>query len=211
MVEEHTHEGEALSLIGGNLCLDFTNTVNWRGVLDREEALTSYAALVAWGRRAGILTGDGAARLLSEAARRPADATAALERAIALRETIRRVVLAASEGRPPEAGDLDTLNGALAAALREARLVPAADGFAWGWRDDPAALDRVLWPVLRAAADLLTSGDLDRVRECAGDDCGWLFLDMSRNRSRRWCDMQSCGNRAKARRYYARKRHEGDG
>ncbi|MCZ7544860.1 MAG: ABATE domain-containing protein [Anaerolineae bacterium] len=118
MVEEHTHEGEALNLIGGNLCLDFTNTVNWRGGLDREEALTSYAALVAWGRRAGILTGDGAARLLSEAARRPADATAALERAIALRETIRRVVLAASEGRPPEAGDLDTLNGALAAALR---------------------------------------------------------------------------------------------
>ena len=70
--------------------------------------------------------------------------------------------------------------------------------------DDEGALDRPLWPVLRSAAALLTSDDIARIRECAAERCAWLFIDHSRNRSRRWCDMRDCGNRAKARRHYAR-------
>ncbi|MCL6613391.1 MAG: CGNR zinc finger domain-containing protein [Firmicutes bacterium] len=79
-------------------------------------------------------------------------------------------------------------------------------GFAWKWGGEGKALDRMLWPVVRSAAELLISGDRERVRECAAEGCGWLFLDASRNTRRKWCAMTSCGNRAKARRYYERKR-----
>lgn len=101
---------------------------------------------------------------------------------------------------------MSVLDGALPAALGRLRLVPGRKRFTWDWAGDVEALDRVLWPVVRSAAELLTSGDLDRVRRCAGDDCAWLFLDRSRNGSRRWCDMTVCGNRSKVRRFYRRGR-----
>jgi predicted RNA-binding Zn ribbon-like protein len=63
-----------------------------------------------------------------------------------------------------------------------------------------------LWPIVLAAAELLTSAGRARVRECAAHGCGWLFLDTSRSQRRRWCTMASCGNRAKARRFYERTR-----
>ncbi|MBI4413448.1 MAG: CGNR zinc finger domain-containing protein, partial [candidate division NC10 bacterium] len=78
--------------------------------------------------------------------------------------------------------------------------------FAWRWTGDGQRLDRMLWAVTRSAADLLTSGELAAVRECEAETCAWLFMDRSRNRSRRWCDMKACGNRAKARRHYERKK-----
>ncbi len=83
-------------------------------------------------------------------------------------------------------------------------------GFIWDWQDDPEpALDRVLWPIIRSAAQLLIADELSRLKLCDADDCGWLFVDGSRNRSRRWCDMSDCGNRAKARRYRERQREGG--
>jgi len=133
-------------------------------------------------------------------------ATAVLERAIALREAIYRIFSAISHGRPPQAADLATYNAELSGALAHSRIVSTAEGFAWDWRRAEDALDRMLWPVVRDAAGLLTSEKLDRIGECADDRCGWLFLDVSRNRSRRWCAMEDCGNRAKARRHYERKR-----
>jgi predicted RNA-binding Zn ribbon-like protein len=76
---------------------------------------------------------------------------------------------------------------------------------ALAWRDaDRTDLDRVLWEAAASAADLLTSPDLARVKTCPGAGCAWLFLDRSRNGTRRWCDMSVCGNRAKARRHYSR-------
>ena len=104
------------------------------------------------------------------------------------------------------AADLDALNATLARALPHLRIVPEADAYAWNWAGEEDALDSMLWPVARSAGDLLTSDELKRVGECQGDGCGWLFLDMSRNRSRRWCDMGDCGNRAKARRHYHRQK-----
>jgi predicted RNA-binding Zn ribbon-like protein len=195
-----------MHLVGGRLCLDFANTVDWRTGPNRQEWLNGYADLVAWGRHAGALTGAEADGMLAEARRHPAAAAAALARAIALREAIAAVFQAAACGTPPQAGDLAALNAALASALAHARVVPAGDGYAWAWAAGAGTLDRVLWPVARSAAELLTSPDLARVRECAGEPCGWLFLDTSRNRSRRWCTMEGCGNRAKARRHYARRR-----
>ncbi len=91
-------------------------------------------------------------------------------------------------------------------ALARLRLVPGPDGLGWDWAADDRALDGVIWSVAHSAAELLTSERLDRVRECAESRCGWLFLDASRNRSRQWCDMKVCGNRAKARRHHARKK-----
>ncbi|HSH12932.1 MAG TPA: CGNR zinc finger domain-containing protein, partial [Desulfurivibrionaceae bacterium] len=96
-----------------------------------------------------------------------------------------------------------------AATLAQARLVPGEDHFEWGW-SDAGGLRRLLWPIVRSAAELLTSEKLERVGQCAGDSCGWLFLDTSRNRSRRWCEMEHCGNRAKARRHYRRQKRTAD-
>ncbi|MBI2081511.1 MAG: CGNR zinc finger domain-containing protein, partial [candidate division NC10 bacterium] len=102
--------------------------------------------------------------------------------------------------------DLAVLNAALAEALPLLGLVPEGNGFTWEWTANGQRLDRMLWPVARSAAELLTSGELARVRECEAESCAWLFMDRSRNRSRRWCDMKTCGNRTKARRHYERKR-----
>ena len=108
------------------------------------------------------------------------------------------------EARPPERADLDLFNAALAEALAHQRIAKTPDGFAWDWSDADGALRGIVRPVLRSAADLMTSADLRRVRRCAGATCDWLFMDRSRNRTRRWCDMESCGNRAKPQRYYKR-------
>lgn len=196
--------GGRFKLVGGVPCLDFANTRANRDTDSPREYLNSYADLVAWSQEAGLL--NDAEHLLAVARQRPAEAHAALARARALREAIYRVFssIAAGEPAPPES--LDTLNTALAQALGRARVVPRDGGFAWAWAAELADLDQMLWPVARSAADLLTSDLLDRVRECAGHPCGWLFLDTSRNRSRRWCDMGDCGNRAKARRHYQRRR-----
>lgn len=205
MDETGTKAG-TLQLLGGRPSLDFANTADWHASDQPVEFLTSYSDLVAWSQRAGILTDHQAQRLLKEAARRPADATTALRRAIALREAIYRIFSAISHGRSPQAADLATFNAELSGALAQSRIVPTAEGFTWDWVGAEDTLDRMLWPVVHDAAALLTSEELDRVRECADDRCGWLFLDTSRNRSRRWCSMKDCGNRAKARRHYERKR-----
>jgi predicted RNA-binding Zn ribbon-like protein len=192
-----------LELIGGWLCLDFANTVNTR-LRGGREYLTSYCELVAWSLHAGALTGDDVGALLHQAAGNPELATAALERAIAVRETIYRILSTVAAGREPEGGDLAALNAALRKALSHVEVAPAGDRFEWGWMPDGDELDRMLWPVARSAADLLTSGDLGRVRQCAREGCDWLFMDTSKNRSRRWCSMAMCGSRVKAGRYYRR-------
>ena len=185
------------------LCLDFVNTVDWRKSDRPEDSLAGYADLVKWARRAGALSEGDARRLLREAASRPGEAAAAFSRGTDLREAVYRILSAAASGRREDAADLGILNDRLSEALSRLRVVPQAGTFAWGW-DDGGALGRVLWPVARSAAELLVSDELSRVRECAGEGCGWLFVDASRNRLRRWCDMKSCGNRAKARRHYQR-------
>lgn len=190
------------------LSLEFCNTLDWHASAAPEEKLTSYADLVDWARRDGVLTPAQADRLLQTAAADPAAAQAVLQRARDLREAIYRLFTAIAHGRTPPGDDLETLNQALAETLGRRRIERDGQDFTWGWREsEPPPLDRMLWPIARSAADLLTSPHLDRVGQCADDrGCGWLFLDTSRNHSRRWCGMDGCGNRAKARRYYARSR-----
>ena len=196
-----------LRLLGGRLPLDFANTVDPRHGEGAHDFIAGYADLLTWGEHAGAITAGQSQRLLRQAKPRPAEARAALDAALALREALYALFSSAAAGLPPPLDALQTLNVALARALAQSRLTPLGNGCAWSWNEDPAALDRPLWPIARAAADLLTAPELARVRECPAEDgCGWLFLDTSKNGSRRWCSMEGCGNRAKARRHYARGR-----
>ena len=195
---------EVYHLVGGRLSLDFCNTAGDRGTEDPQEWLWSYAAFVNWSQHAGLLTSEEAERLRRMAADRPAEAAATVEQAIDLREAIYRILSAVAGDRSPDAGDLDRLNVSLAEAMPHLRVVQTADGFGWAWDGASDALDRMLWPIVWSAAELLHTAELAHVRECANDHCSWLFLDLSRNHSRRWCDMRNCGNLVKARRHYAR-------
>jgi predicted RNA-binding Zn ribbon-like protein len=205
MVENVLHE-RIFDFTGGLLCLDFANTVDDRPDVHPQEHLNSYHDLVSWGQQAQVLAEREAQGLLEEAARRPEEATSVLERALGVREAIFRIVKSVSEDVVPGEDDLVSLSTAVADAQVHARIVPKAGGFDWDWSGDENELDRMMWPVVRSAADLLTSDELDDIRVCASETCNWLFMDTSKNHSRRWCDMKSCGNRAKARRFYGRKR-----
>ena len=193
-------------LLAGNLCLDFANTADWHESEQPVELLTSFGDLLIWGRDAGVLDDGDVARLMRAAEYQPEAAIAVYERAIELRETIFRIFRLVARQQPATPDDLKLLNDEVTLAHRHRALVPQADGYGWAWIGQDVALDRVLWEVAQSASDLLTSEGLARVRQCAGDPCGWLFFDTSRNRSRRWCNMEGCGNRAKARRYYERRK-----
>jgi len=203
---ENVKQAWIFDFTGGLLCLDFANTVDDRPDVHPQEHLNSYHDLVSWGQQAQVLAEREAQNLLEEAARRPAEATSVLERALGVREAIFRIFKSVSEDIVPEEDDLVSLSAAVAGAQVHARIVPKAGGFDWDWSGNANELDRMMWPVVRSAADLLTSDELDDIRLCASETCNWLFMDTSKNHSRRWCDMKSCGNRAKARRFYGRKK-----
>ena len=202
---EHVHEKD-FSDVGGWPALDYVNTVSGlvRGTLS-EDMFNGYTDLVAWDRTNDLLDQPAADRLLTRAGRFPGKAKEVLERGHALRLAIYRVFSDVSAGRMPNPTALETINSEVAAAMQHARIEPDCEGFRWAWRDTGTELESVLWPVAKSAADLLVSHKLERVRSCQSETCGWLFLDMSKNRSRRWCSMSDCGNTAKARRHYHRK------
>jgi predicted RNA-binding Zn ribbon-like protein len=195
------------SLEDQQLCLDFANTAQWHASVHPIEQLNSYSDLVSWARKKRLLTSQEAKRLSRESVTRPVEAGLVLQRAIELREAIYRVFSALARKRLAEATDIGTINAALSDALSRLQVARKKGSFTWRWDEDEATFDRILWPVARSAAELLTSELLPRVGQCADDrGCGYLFLDLSKNRTRRWCDMKDCGNRAKAQRHYRRKR-----
>ncbi|MDQ6773903.1 MAG: ABATE domain-containing protein [Candidatus Dormibacteraeota bacterium] len=187
-------------LLGGRLCLDFCNTRTDRGGAGPDR-FHSFADVTGWAWRAGALSAEEAARLTRLGTRNPTGAVAVLERARRLREALRAVFAAIAGERRVGAPGLDVLNAELAAAMARSQVVAIEGGFTWLWAPGGKALDAALWPVARSAADLLTEGPLASLRRCENPNCDWLFLDSSRNRTRRWCDMRVCGNRAKAHRH----------
>lgn len=198
---------ETLRLLGGRLCLDFTNTMDPRLGNHPHDYLGDYSDLVYWSRHLGVLTSNEAERLLGNAAHCTAEAAMAFERAIALRETLYRIFSSLAHSTFPENIDLDILKAAFVEAMTYAQLIPTTHGYTWDWTDSKSALEQMLWPVVSSAVELLTSEEVKKVKECPGvGDCGWLFLDTSKNGSRQWCSMEGCGSRAKMRRQYARKR-----
>jgi predicted RNA-binding Zn ribbon-like protein len=195
---------EDLELVGGAVCLDFANTVGGTRA-NPKERLHAYEDLVQWSARAGGLEAKAVDPLLALAAERPDEAARVHARALALREAIYRIFASLVGEHAPAAADLAILNDELARALPHLRIEPREEGFGYRFADAPA-LDRPLWGIARSASELLTSGEIPHLKECSSDDCTWLFLDQSRNQSRRWCDMKDCGNRAKARRHYHRQK-----
>lgn len=197
-------------LDGDEPSLDFVNA--WRtDASEEDDELDRALSLVSFARQSELLT-DAEAQSLAQ--RLAADASACevlVRRALSLRSNLRSIfsACAAEEAIPP--GSLERLNREVAAACTTARLEVGDPGLnlSWGRIDDsPASL---LGPIVRSAVDVLTGEDAERLRVCDSPTCRWLFVDHSRNRSRRWCSMETCGNRAKARRHYRRQtRSESD-
>lgn len=190
-------------LTGGTLCLDFANTVDKRpSAENRADHLNSYADLLQWSVQSGIVTKTEAESLFRRSLRNRKTAGSVFVRAIKLREAFYGIVSAVARGVSPKARDLVVVNAELRMAMSRSQIFADRTAFSWQWEKDSNALTSPLWPVVKSAADLLTSDRLKSVRECAADDCAWLFIDRSTNQRRRWCDMKVCGNRAKARRHY---------
>jgi predicted RNA-binding Zn ribbon-like protein len=202
---------EELVRNGGTLCLDFINTVEPRTGPVSRDWLAGYPDLVAWARHGGLFDEATAGVLLRTSAARPSAAQAAFQTAIDLREGLFRLFAAIVDNKTPTPADLDVLGGAFTAATKRGRLAPQAGRFDWNWDAAVPAdasggasadsLDRPWWPVAASAVELLTHGPLDRIKQCPTDEgCSWLFLDATKNRSRRWCSMDDCGSHVKARR-----------
>ncbi len=189
--------------LGGNLSLDFINTVEYRDSQQCLDVLASYTHLLAWCWHGELISSEQAERLAARASRQMIEAALAFRAAVDLRETLYRIFAAVIDGDPPPSADLENLNTVLAASPR--RVMMTDQGFAWGWplSDD---LTSPLWPIALAAGDLLASDQLARVRQCP--NCGWLFVDTSRNHSRRWCSMDICGSQVKSRRQYERRKQQ---
>jgi predicted RNA-binding Zn ribbon-like protein len=206
-----------MRLVGGQLSLDFVNTVDGRRNYSPRsdlaiannvvgDKLGNYSDLVEWSYHAGIITIMDSRRLLQEGRRKAREAAKVFDRAIALREALYRIFKAMLTDRLPRSVDLDTVNHEIHQARSHQRLTRAGDRFTWEWVGPATALDRMLWSIAHSGSEYLTAGNLSRLRECAGEECGWLFEDTSKNRSRQWCHMQDCGNLEKVRRFRARQR-----
>ncbi|HEU5055742.1 MAG TPA: ABATE domain-containing protein [Kofleriaceae bacterium] len=181
----------------GHLALDFANTVSDRVSDSPIERLATFQDLLAFATQCELVSAAEAQRLAARARRAPADAETVLERARALRDALYDLAAAIAEERAPPAAARAELNKAVAR-------LEIDDDWHWAWGCSPGGLDVMLGPITVAAAELLTGAMRERIRMCASDTCAWVFLDTSKNHSRRWCDMKQCGNRAKARRFHAR-------
>jgi predicted RNA-binding Zn ribbon-like protein len=196
--------GMTLRLLAGHPALDFVNTIDPREGAQRVEHLRTYGDLVEWAGRAGVLTAAEARRTSRDASGDPSAAGRALDRAVALREAAYAIFGAVAARRPAPADAVHELQTAYCDAMAHAGLTGTGRRFQWRLS---GGLDIVRWHIARDAVALLESEMLGRVKRCPGSgDCGWLFLDSSKNASRRWCSMEGCGNRSKLRRFLRRRK-----
>lgn len=188
----------AFELIAGHPALDLVNTLDWRFRKDGpEDLLESYGRLLRFSEQSKILTAKQARRLVHATA-----GARALKRCIELREAIAEILYARLDGRGPSAASVRTLERCVKSARFQQQLRWKQAGLAWNWRKNDA--DLPVWALSLSASDLLVSERAERVRACDNPECRWLFLDTSKNHTRRWCDMRLCGNRMKARRFKTR-------
>jgi predicted RNA-binding Zn ribbon-like protein len=198
-----TRDAEIHHLIGGALCLDFANTLYGHAEAIHEY-LFDYRDLVLWSHHASVLSAEKIEILLSKGEQVPTESEAVFRQAIQIRETIFHVFASVAQNESLRGDELTKLHQSWLEHQSHSILLVTEPGFELGWADGDA-LDSMLWPITRSAMELLVSDELARVKQCGR--CDWLFLDRSRNRSRRWCSMDACGNRIKMARRY--KRHKG--
>lgn len=194
-------------LVAGSPSLDFVNTVGGRvkGEITRDD-IPDYDCLVRWSGFADVVPPGDRDRLRDQGRRAPAAATSVLRRALRLRESIFRIGAALVANAATPLADLRVLDREVREARRHQRLASRRGRLELTWSADGAGLDRVLWPVALDAAAVFGSDSVARLKQCGGSQCGWLFLDTTRNHSRQWCDMSDCGNLAKVRRFRQRLR-----
>ncbi|WIO74740.1 CGNR zinc finger domain-containing protein [Porticoccaceae bacterium LTM1] len=191
-----------LKLVGGNLALDFTNTVHDRAYEKENDELQSFGCLVEWTQKAGAINEKTANALKKIEKQDPQDAEETLQRAREFRRLLYKVFLSFANGDDPDQQCLDKLRDSWLDAMKNASLSHADSGCCWVFNATPDSLDSILAPIAYSAIRLITGPDIRRVRMCGANDCTWMFVDSSKNRSRRWCQMEVCGNRAKAKRHY---------
>jgi predicted RNA-binding Zn ribbon-like protein len=196
--------------LGGDPALDLVNTVDWTSRGPENDRLTGFHRLTRWAEGAGIISARAAASLRAQASARPGDAEAAHRTALRARAVLERLFGAIARNEPPGEA-LDDFNALLARALKPMRVMPGgrgrrAGGMQLGWDQPEGSLDSIIGPVIWSAASLIVSDEAQRIRICGGADCGWIYVDRSRNGLRRWCQMATCGTREKSRRRYERLR-----
>jgi predicted RNA-binding Zn ribbon-like protein len=201
-----TREGFRFELSGGDLALDFVNTIDIRPTEHPKELLPRYADWVSWSRQAGILSGRQEQALLRKSRRRAKEAEQIRMVAVGLRECLFRVFTAITDVQEVPRDSLSEWNRFVLRSMAHYELIQNKEVFSWCLRSEPLELDSMLWPVIHSAVILSTGPHASRIRRCASPSCDWLFLDASKRGNRRWCDMTVCGNRAKARRFYSRKK-----
>jgi predicted RNA-binding Zn ribbon-like protein len=206
MVSSDSSRAASLTLVGGELALDFANTSSGRETSGHLEHLREAGHVVAWAAHAKVVSPQDAERLAERLARDDSLAAQLFAAALAVREDVHRLAAALAAGRPAPAECVENLTRAHARALAAARLTPIGGNFGWSWSAERSPVEAIVGPILLSALTLLQQADLTRVRQCQGDKCGWLFFDATKNRSRRWCEMEVCGNRAKQKRFAARSR-----
>lgn len=198
--------------LGGDISLDFNNTVDWDGSdPPNGELLPTFDRLLRWSEGVELVSPADAARLADMATRHPAQADAALAAARQLRAVIHDIFSAVANGAAPPDGAVASLNRRLQGGPAQIAPQPSGSRFVWHWPSAGESVEGILAPIAWSAARLLTSPALDHVGICANDRCGWLFIDTSRRHNRKWCEMGVCGNRAKARRFQARRRRRPTG
>jgi predicted RNA-binding Zn ribbon-like protein len=199
--------------LGEALCLDFLNTLHDAEAEDPEEELSSDAHVVIWAAQAGILGASEAGGLQARALRRcvqlrlPGKKTASLrDNARTLREAWRQMFKRAAREGKVAARDIETLNRLLERFPAAGRIKESNDGWTMNWESQASGAEKIFYALVKSAAELVATGRWRAVRECASDTCSWMFLDTSKNHSRRWCDMARCGNRDKVHRFRTRSR-----
>lgn len=203
MAQAKTSVGK-FPLLGGELCLDFINTIDWRRGPRQKDFIPAYNDLLDWSESTNVIDSATAKRLRKKASALPGEAEASHQRAIGMREALYTIFSAIAAGKSAPGQSIARFNKALAALTSKSGLCAHSNGFDWTWTGPQDDFDLPLWPVAESALRLLTSADVQRVGECLSENCGWLFLDASKNRKRQWCSMKGCGNREKARRHYER-------
>jgi len=198
-----------LPLVGSELAFDFTNTESGRASDHHLEHFRAPADVIVWARHAKVMTDRDRDKALAAISRDTALGKRLLTEARALRDLIHRMGAAVSNGKKPDADDLDELVAVHTRMLAHGKLVPFGEAFAWSWDPSDGLIEAVLGPVTLSALTVLTQQDLSRIKQCPGDHCGWLFFDTTKNKSRRWCEMEVCGNRAKQKGFAERRRKTG--
>jgi predicted RNA-binding Zn ribbon-like protein len=196
----------ALPLVGGALAFDLTNTSSGRGGPKWLEHLQTAENVIDWARHAKILTARDASGLRRRLAADRRLGSTLLEGVRALRELIHTIgveIAATATARPKPMRELVRIH---ADCIACARLVRSGSTFAWVWDPAESPREAILGPVVLSGLSVLTGSDLTRIKRCPGDHCGWLFFDLTKNKRRRWCEMEVCGNRAKQKRRRARGR-----